>query len=188
VLDARRRVVATSACGLCGRLTIDSLEVDCPRLSDTTTIDRDVIAGLPDSLRRAQAVFDRTGGLHAAGLFTPAGELLDLAEDVGRHNAVDKVIGRRIIREAWPLAGTVLFLSGRTAFEIVQKAWLAGIPCVASVSAPTSLAIDLAERAGMTLVGFVRDAGFNVYAHAHRVIENRPTEPRAPRPVSDGLP
>ncbi len=162
-LGSRRQVVTNSSCGVCGRLSIESLAIDCPRIETPWTVSPGVIASFPSRLRARQRVFDQTGGLHAAGLFTAEGALTDLAEDVGRHNAVDKVIGRLILREALPSGGTVLFVSGRTSFEIVQKAWLAGIPCVASVSAPSSLAIELAASAGITLIGFVRDGGFNLY-------------------------
>ena len=124
---------------------------------------------LADRLRAAQRVFDETGGLHAAGLFTPDGALVDVAEDVGRHNAVDKVVGRAMMRDALPLSGVLLMVSGRSSFEIVQKAFLAGVPIVASVSAPSSLAIDLAREAGITLVGFVRGDGCNVYTHPARL-------------------
>jgi FdhD protein len=128
-----------------------------------------IVAALPQRLRRAQAVFDETGGLHASGLFTAEGVLAELAEDVGRHNAVDKVVGRMLLREALPASDYALCVSGRTSFEIVQKALLAGIPIVAAVSAPSSLAIDLAERSGITLVGFVRGDSFNIYTHPHRI-------------------
>jgi FdhD protein len=127
------------------------------------------LAALPDSLRARQTVFDETGGLHAAGLFTPEGELADVAEDVGRHNAVDKIVGRALMRDALPLSSHVLCVSGRTSYEIVQKAVLAGIPIVAAVSAPSSLAIDLALEFGVTLIGFVRGEGFNIYANKERV-------------------
>jgi len=169
LLDDRRQVMGNSSCGLCGRLTIESLRADEPPIVCAWTIDRATLASLPDRLREAQRVFDATGGLHAAGLFTRDGTLETSAEDVGRHNAVDKVIGRMLIAERLPLDGHVLFVSGRTSFEIVQKALFARIPIVASVSAPSSLAIDLARESGITLVGFVRGDGFNVYAHPDRV-------------------
>lgn len=162
-LASRRQVVANSSCGVCGRASIEALTVGRPAAVSAFRPSAQVIAGLSAALRARQAIFTRTGGLHAAGLFDAAGALLDSAEDVGRHNAVDKVIGRRILREALPACDTILFVSGRTSFEIVQKAWLAGIPCVASVSAPSSLAVDLAREAGMTLLGFVREGGFNIY-------------------------
>jgi FdhD protein len=169
ILAGRRLVTMTSACGMCGRLTIESLRTEAPPLTSTWTVAHEALVGMPDRLRVAQAVFDETGGLHAAGLFTPEGALDQAAEDVGRHNAVDKVIGRMVIREAVPIADRILFVSGRTSFEIVQKAFLAGIPIVASVSAPSSLAIALAAAAGVTLVGFVRGASFNIYTHPSRV-------------------
>ena len=169
LLDDRRQVMGNSSCGLCGRLTIESLRADEPPITCAWTIDRATLASLPDRLREAQRVFDATGGLHAAGLFTRDGTLETSAEDVGRHNAVDKVIGRMLIAERLPLDGHLLFVSGRTSFEIVQKALFARIPIVASVSAPSSLAIDLARESGITLVGFVRGDGFNVYAHPDRV-------------------
>jgi len=169
MLAGRRQVTTNSSCGLCGRLTIESLRTDGPPLDAAWSVSRSVLSSFPDRLRSSQRTFDATGGLHAAGLFTADGRLDDLAEDVGRHNAVDKVIGRMLMREALPLSDRLLFVSGRTSFEIVQKAFLAGIPVLVSVSAPSTLAIDLAVAAGMTLVGFVRGNSFNVYAHPERV-------------------
>ena len=169
MLSDRRQVTTNSSCGLCGRLSIESLRTEGAPLDASWSIDRAVVCSLPDRLRAAQRTFDTTGGLHAAGLFTADGRLDDLAEDVGRHNAVDKVIGRMLMREALPLSDRVLFVSGRTSFEIAQKAFLAGIPVLASVSAPSTLAIDLAADTGITLVGFVRGDNFNVYAHPRRV-------------------
>jgi len=168
-LAGRRQVTTTSSCGLCGRQTIDSLRTDRPPLTSAWDVAPAVLASLPDALRASQSVFDETGGLHAAGLFAADGRLEDAAEDVGRHNAVDKVIGRAIMRDALPLSHALLFVSGRTSFEIVQKAFVAGIPIVAAVSAPSSLAIELAGGAGITLVGFVRGRGFNVYTHPSRL-------------------
>ena len=169
LLADRRLVTMNSSCGMCGRLTIESLRTDAPPLVSNWTVSRDALVAMPDRLRAAQTVFDETGGLHAAGLFTRDGALEQAAEDVGRHNAVDKVIGRMVMREALPIADRVLFVSGRTSFEIVQKAFLAGVPVVASVSAPSSLAIALAADAGVTLVGFVRGDSFNIYTHPSRI-------------------
>jgi FdhD protein len=170
MLEGRRQTVTSSSCGLCGRLTIESLRADVAPLPLDRHLLASVVSRLPVQLRDAQKVFDETGGLHAAGLFTLDGELAVCAEDVGRHNAVDKVVGGMLMRDALPLSERLLFVSGRTSFEIVQKALVAGIPIVGSVSAPSSLAIDLARAAGVTLVGFVRGDGFNIYAHPHRVI------------------
>jgi len=138
---------------------------------DAVTVEALLLAELPDRLRAGQAAFDKTGGLHAAALFDAAtGELLVLREDVGRHNAVDKVIGCGLLDDRLPLSGTVLQVSGRASFELVQKAVMAGIPILSAVSAPSSLAVELATRAGLTLVGFVRGASMNVYARPDRVI------------------
>jgi FdhD protein len=169
LLAERRQVTTSSACGMCGRQTIESLALAAAPLRQTWCVGSAVIAGLPDQLRARQAVFDETGGLHAAGLFARNGTLLDVAEDVGRHNAVDKIVGRMLIREALPLSDHLLCVSGRTSFEIVQKAIVAGIALVAAVSAPSSLAIELAEEFGVTLVGFIRGDSFNIYAHPERI-------------------
>jgi FdhD protein len=168
-LESRRDVTSTSSCGVCGRQTIESLTVDLPTIATRISVSAARLASTPESLRAAQTGFDATGGLHAAGLFTSEGALVDVAEDVGRHNAVDKVIGRRLLAEELPLSDYLLCVSGRTSFEIVQKAAVAGIPIVAAVSAPSTLAIDLAAAAGITLVGFVRGDSFNIYAHAERI-------------------
>ncbi len=169
LLAERRAVVTSSSCGLCGRSTIESLRTDVAPLRVEGSVPAGVLAGLPDLLRAEQPGFDLTGGLHAAALFRWSGDFVTAAEDVGRHNAVDKVIGRRLLVDALPAPDCVLAVSGRTSFEIVQKAVLAGIPVVAAVSAPSSLAIDLAREMGVTLLGFVRDGGFNIYAHEQRV-------------------
>jgi FdhD protein len=165
----RRLVTTNSSCGLCGRVTIESLQVDAPPIRADWVIPCSLVRQLPDTVRRAQAVFEETGGLHAAALFDRDGRLELLAEDVGRHNAVDKVIGQMVLGGRLPLENSILFVSGRTSFEIIQKAFLAGIPLVAAVSAPSSLAVELASEAGITLLGFVRGRRFNVYSHRWRV-------------------
>jgi FdhD protein len=167
---ARRRVVTTtSACGVCGRQSIDDLMAGIAPVALTWSVSKDVIAALSDRLRASQATFDATGGLHAAGLFDRTGRLTAVAEDVGRHNAVDKVVGAQLLMERFPLSDHILFVSGRTSFEIVQKAVAARLPMVAAVSAPTSLAVDLARQASVTLLGFVRGGSFNIYATPGRV-------------------
>lgn len=165
----RRATSAGSACGICGKATLDDLEVHCAPLAPGPTVRAAVITALPDALRERQRVFDRTGGLHAAGLFAPDGEPTTIREDIGRHNAVDKVIGESLLAGEVPLGDRVLQVSGRIGFEIVQKAARAGIPIMSAVGAPSSLAVDAAERFGMTLVGFVRGARFNVYTHRERI-------------------
>ena len=164
-----RHVFASSSCGLCGKANIDAVRGSFPPLTSTVTVDAEVILRLPDLMRRTQATFDRTGGLHAAALFDAAGELIVLREDVGRHNAVDKVVGHALRRGLLPLASHVLMLSGRASFEIMQKSLAAGIPIVAAVSAPSSLAASFADESGQTLVGFVRGRRLNVYAGRQRV-------------------
>jgi FdhD protein len=168
-LSERRQVMMTASCGLCGRRTIESLHARTPGVRGAWTVSAGLITSLPDRLRSAQAVFDSTGGLHAAGLFTRDGELELSAEDVGRHNAVDKIVGRTLLAGRHPLDEFILLVSGRTSFELVQKALLAGIPLIAAVSAPSSLAIDLATQSGMTLCGFVRGSQFNIYSHPQRI-------------------
>jgi FdhD protein len=168
-LEERRNVIANASCGLCGRVTIESLRHQAPPIGGDVVLSAGVVAALPAALRTAQPLFDATGGLHAAGLFRADGELVTSAEDVGRHNAVDKVIGRLLLREQLPASAFALCVSGRTSFEIVQKAWFAGIPMLVAVSAPSSLAISLAREAGITLVGFVRDGSFNIYSHEQRI-------------------
>lgn len=168
-LGDRRQVMMTASCGLCGRRTIESLQARVSAVSGQWTVPASVIASLPGRLRAAQAVFESTGGLHAAGLFDRSGALLLSAEDVGRHNAVDKIVGRMLLAGEHPLDDRLLLVSGRTSFELVQKALLAGVPLIAAVSAPSSLAIDLATEAGITLCGFVRGATFNIYSHPHRI-------------------
>jgi FdhD protein len=165
----RRNFYANSSCGVCGKAALEDVEVRCEPVAPGPEVDLALIVSLPDRLRQAQAVFERTGGLHAAGLFTPDGEVLTVREDVGRHNAVDKVIGERYLAGEVPASGTILQVSGRASFEIVQKAAVAGIPIVSAVSAPSSLAVEAADQFGMTLVGFVRDGRANVYTHPERV-------------------
>ncbi len=169
-LGERRQVTMTSSCGLCGRRTIESLQSRVAEVRGDWTVGADVIASLPDRLRASQAVFDSTGGLHAAGLFDRSGMLQLSAEDVGRHNAVDKITGRTLLAGQHPLDTSILLVSGRTSFELVQKALLAGIPLIAAVSAPSSLAIDLATQANITLCGFVRGPRFNIYSHQSRIV------------------
>jgi FdhD protein len=169
--ELRRNFMTTSACGVCGKASIADLAAttDLDLSADRTRVTPAVLAGLPDVLRAAQRVFDRTGGLHAAGLFTADGDLLAVREDVGRHNAVDKIVGWALRTGRLPLSGCVLLVSGRASFELVQKAVLAGIPVLAAVSAPSSLAADLAQEAGLTLVGFLRGGSMNVYTGRERV-------------------
>ncbi|WP_306370166.1 formate dehydrogenase accessory sulfurtransferase FdhD [Nocardiopsis sp. CC223A] len=167
-----RNFYTTSSCGLCGKAGLEAVRTQAAwQVSgDEARVAVPVLAELPETLRRAQRVFDRTGGLHAAGLFTAAGELVVLREDVGRHNAVDKVVGWAVRENLLPLRGHVLMVSGRASFELVQKAWMAGIPVLAAVSAPSSLAVDLAAEAGMTLIGFLRGSSMNVYAGRRRIL------------------
>jgi FdhD protein len=168
---ARRNFMTTSACGVCGKTSIDDICVlpQSPLSADETVFAPAMLASLPGKLREAQRVFSSTGGLHAAGLFNAAGEMLAVREDVGRHNAVDKIVGWAVLQDKLPLAGCALLVSGRASFELVQKAVLAGIPLLAAVSAPSSLAADLAEEAGLTLVGFLRGQSMNVYTGVNRV-------------------
>ncbi len=168
-LGERRQVITTAACGLCGRRTIASLRSRAAAVTGAWTVPAAVIASLPVSLRAAQETFDATGGLHAAALCDLDGRVRRAAEDVGRHNAVDKIIGRALLDGELPLDRTMLVVSGRTSYELVQKALLGGVPLVAGVSAPSSLAVDLAEASGITLCGFVRGRTMNVYAHPGRI-------------------
>jgi FdhD protein len=163
--------MTTSACGVCGKTSINDICVlpHAPLAADVTVFSPAMIAALPDRLREAQRVFASTGGLHAAGLFTADGELLAVREDVGRHNAVDKIVGWALLNDKLPLSGCALLVSGRASFELVQKAVLAGVPLLAAVSAPSSLAADLAAEAGLTLIGFLRGSSMNVYTGMHRV-------------------
>jgi FdhD protein len=165
-----RSFVTTSACGVCGKASLDAIRVPTSTpIAPGPVLPSAVVHALPAALRTAQSVFERTGGIHAAALFDPTGARRALREDVGRHNAVDKLIGAMFLEGALPLAGYALMVSGRASFELVQKARVAGIPILAAVGAPSSLAIDLARSEGMTVLGFVRDDRFNVYCGAERV-------------------
>jgi FdhD protein len=170
--DPARNFYTTSSCGVCGKASIDAVRTRSrfDVRPDVSTVDASTLGKLPDRLRSAQATFDRTGGLHAAGLFSMGGDLVCVREDVGRHNAVDKVVGWALREGRLPLSGHVLLVSGRASFELVQKAWMAGVPTLAAVSAPSGLAVDLAEDAGLTLVGFLRGPTMNVYCGDHRVV------------------
>jgi FdhD protein len=165
-----RNVYTSSSCGICGKTSIDLVRSVCPaRPLGRERIARQVLTGLPETLRQAQPVFSRTGGLHAAGLFDAAGRLLLQHEDVGRHNALDKLIGTLLLDGALPASERVLLVSGRASFELVQKALAAGIPTLAAVGAPSSLAVDLAKEFGLTLIGFLRGGRFNVYSGEERI-------------------
>jgi len=176
---ARRSFLTTSACGLCGKASIHDICLLPPTAvaADVAQVSPAVLAVLPDQLREAQRVFSRTGGLHAAALFTTDGRLVAVREDVGRHNAVDKIVGWALLAGRLPLTEHILLVSGRASFELVQKAVLGGIPVLAAVSAPSSLAVELAEEAGLTLVGFLRSPSMNVYTGTHRIA----TEPELAR-------
>ena len=166
---AERHFVATASCGICGKASLDEVEVRCDPIPPGPAVAAETLIALPNALRDAQAVFEQTGGLHAAGLFTPTGELVALREDVGRHNALDKLVGSRLLAGELPLHDRVVLVSGRASFELVQKAAVAGVPILAAVSAPSDLAVQAADRLGLTLVGFLRGDGFNVYAHPERI-------------------
>ncbi|MFE9772111.1 formate dehydrogenase accessory sulfurtransferase FdhD [Streptomyces sp. NPDC005931] len=171
-ITLERNVYTTSSCGLCGKASLDAVRTTArwPLADDPPLrLSPELLAALPDRLRASQRVFDRTGGLHAAALFDEDGQLLDVREDVGRHNAVDKLVGRALREGSLPLSRTVLLVSGRASFELAQKAVMAGIPVLAAVSAPSSLAVDLAAGTGLTLVGFLRGRSMNVYAGEDRI-------------------
>lgn len=169
--SVERRFYTTSSCGVCGKASLDAVRTRTafPPAADPARFPAEVLFELPDALRAAQKVFDSTGGLHGAGLFSADGALLVAREDVGRHNAVDKVLGHALLTGRVPAAGTVLMVSGRASFELTQKAVMAGVPALAAVSAPSSLAAEMADDAGMTLVGFLRGRSMNIYAGASRV-------------------
>jgi FdhD protein len=166
----QRHFVASSSCGVCGRTSIDAIRArQTPAPNPRFRIEPELLTRLPAVLRSAQRVFGRTGGLHAAGLFDASGQLVIVREDIGRHNAVDKTIGDALLRGRLPLSDRLLLVSGRGGFEIVQKALVAGVPILASVSAPSSLAVQMARAGGLTLIGFLRDRRFVVYSHPNRV-------------------
>jgi FdhD protein len=166
-----RHVFTSSSCGICGKASLEAVQVICPRRPERTLpVTGEYILRLPEALRKAQAIFERTGGLHATALFSASGPIELLREDVGRHNAMDKVVGAALLKGQMPLANSVALVSGRTSFEVVQKALMAGIPILAAVGAPSSLAVDLAREYDMTLIGFLRDGRFNVYAGRQRIV------------------
>ncbi|MCX5403483.1 formate dehydrogenase accessory sulfurtransferase FdhD [Streptomyces sp. NBC_00335] len=171
-ITLERNVYTTSSCGLCGKASLDAVRTATrfPGLADDPVrVGVRLLGELPDRLRAEQKVFERTGALHGAGLFSAGGELIDVREDVGRHNAVDKIVGRALQAGRLPLTGSVLLVSGRASFELAQKAVMAGIPVLAAVSAPSSLAVDLALESGLTLVGFLRGGDMNIYAGEERI-------------------
>jgi FdhD protein len=164
-----RNFYATSSCGVCGKASLDEVTIRCSPLPPAPPVPASVVLGLPDSLRRAQKVFEQTGGLHAAGLFARDGRPLVVREDVGRHNAVDKLVGHALLSDRLPLFDFVLMVSGRVSFEIVQKAAVSGLGVICAVSAPSSLAVETADALGISVVGFVRGRSFNVYSHPERI-------------------
>jgi FdhD protein len=172
-----RPFISTSSCGVCGKASIEAaMAPGCPAVASDVTVSAETLLAMPERLRQAQSVFDRTGGLHAAALFTADGDLVRLREDVGRHNALDKLVGASLLAGEVPLARSVALVSGRASFELVQKAARAGVAVLAAVSAPSSLAVRMANEVGMTLVGFLREARFNVYAGAGRIATAVPAQ------------
>jgi FdhD protein len=169
--SAQRFGTISSSCGLCGKTSIDAIRQSFPAIElGHVRIDVEILLSLPEQLRKAQSDFARTGGIHAAGIFDSSGELKIVREDVGRHNAVDKIIGRAFLDELLPLNRHILLVSGRASFEIVQKALAAGVPIIAAVSAPSTLAVDFARESNQTLIAFLRPPSFNIYSHIERVI------------------
>ncbi len=165
----KRNFYATSSCGICGKASLEQIAVHCAPVFSDCVLSSSILAELPIALRQAQHVFDQTGGLHASGLFDMSGRLVSLREDVGRHNAVDKLVGQMVLTGETPFVERVLLVSGRMSFEIMQKAAMARVPIVCAVSAPSSLAVEAAQRFRITLVGFLRDQSFNVYSHPERI-------------------
>jgi FdhD protein len=185
VTDPSRNFYTTSSCGVCGKASIDAVRTRSvyPVATDPATVASTTLSGLPRALRKAQRTFDATGGLHAAGLFTVDGRLVVVREDVGRHNAVDKVVGWAVRERRLPLSGHVLLVSGRASFELTQKASMAGIPVLAAVSAPSTLAVELAEEVGITLVGFLRGSTMNVYTRPDRIAAPAASVAGTPRAI-----
>ncbi|MGE0827501.1 MAG: formate dehydrogenase accessory sulfurtransferase FdhD [Candidatus Binatia bacterium] len=169
----QRNFYATSSCGICGKASLEQIAVQCAPVSSTTVVPRSVIVNLPLTLRQSQNVFEQTGGLHATGLFDVSGRLLAVHEDVGRHNAVDKLIGQSVLAGETPLHNSIFMVSGRMSFEIMQKTAMAQVPIICAVSAPSSLAVEVAKRFHITLVGFLRNNNFNIYTHPERVALER---------------
>jgi FdhD protein len=167
-LESAPRLWSNSSCGLCGKATLESIHQACGPVTSRVTVAYDLVCSLPSRLRLAQANFERTGGIHAAGIFDAQGSLLILREDIGRHNAVDKALGAALAARL-PIQDAILLVSGRLGFEIAQKALVAGVPIVASISAPSSLAVDLANEFGMTAIGFLRGRSMNIYSHSERI-------------------
>lgn len=165
----QRNFFATSSCGVCGKASIDQVEVRCPPVAAGPIVSRGVVDGLAATLRASQQVFERTGGLHAAGLFEPDGTQVVVREDVGRHNAMDKLVGHELLAGRLPASGCIVVVSGRASFELVQKAAVAGIPILCAVSAPSTLALDAARRLGLTLIGFLREGRFTIYSRPGRI-------------------
>jgi FdhD protein len=170
-IESSRRLWSNSSCGLCGKATLEAIHQSCRLVESSILVSRELLFSLPAQLRDAQANFERTGGIHAVGLFDKQGSLLVLREDIGRHNAVDKVLGAALVG-GLPCSESIMMVSGRLGFEIAQKAVVAGVPVVASISAASSLAIELADEFGMTAIGFLRGRSMNVYSHPERVAEN----------------
>lgn len=166
----QRHFYTSSSCGVCGKSSIDAVKQQCQLLQSDLKVSEKIIHSLPEKLRKAQLVFEHTGGLHASALFSAQGEMILLREDVGRHNALDKVIGAMLFKNELPLSNYMLLVSGRASFELVQKATMAGIPALAAVGAPSSLAVELAKESGMTLIGFLREHRFNIYTGEQRVL------------------
>jgi FdhD protein len=167
--SVKRNFYASSSCGVCGKASLEQVQLSCTPVTSALSVPGSVIGGLPEALRKAQRIFEQTGGLHASGLFDSEGRQQSVREDVGRHNAVDKLVGQALLSGDLPLAERILMVSGRVSFEIVQKAGMAGVPMICAVSAPSSLAVESARALGITLVGFVRGSSFNVYTGPERV-------------------